>query len=156
MIVSHPKLRPTLMSISHNAQRGDRALPNAPFPTHRRLFTHSNAHCRPTATGLCGRRIAPDTNPNALPPHSAITHGVSLAFSGSLINENSSVTPEHLHLTANGKRGDSGCIQHLVSVSVFSTADTNELRKPRLPISANRCAPFEETATCKENLTEND
>ena len=101
MIVSHPKLRPTLMSISHNAQRGDRALPNAPFPTHRRLFTHSNAHCRPTATGLCGRRIAPDTNPNALPPHSAITHGVSLAFSGSLINENSSVTPEHLHLTAN-------------------------------------------------------
>ena len=42
-------------------------------------------------------------------------------------------------LTANiGKRGDSGCIQHPVSVSAFSSADTNELRNPRLPILANR------------------
>jgi len=39
-----------------------------------------------------------------------------------------------------GKRGDSGRIQHPISVSAFSLADTNELRKPRLPILANRCA----------------
>lgn len=45
-------------------------------------------------------------------------------------------------LTANiGKRGDSGCIQHPVSVSAFSSADTNELRNPRLPILANRWQP---------------
>ena len=42
-------------------------------------------------------------------------------------------------LTANiGKRGDSGRIQRSTSVSAFSTMDTNELRKPRLPILANR------------------
>jgi len=36
------------------------------------------------------------------------------------------------------KSFDSGCIQHLVSISAFSSADTNELRKPRLPILAKR------------------
>jgi hypothetical protein len=51
-------------------------------------------------------------------------------------------------LTANiGKRGDSGCIQHPVSVSAFSSADTNELRKPRLPILADRYAPCKKTVT---------
>jgi len=48
---------------------------------------------------------------------------------------------EILPTTANiGKRGDSGCIQHPVSVSAFSTADMNELRKPRQPILAKRLA----------------
>jgi len=43
------------------------------------------------------------------------------------------------HPTANiGKPGDSGYIQHLVSVSGFSSVDTNALRKPRLPILAKR------------------
>ena len=37
-----------------------------------------------------------------------------------------------------GKRGNSGCFQYHVSVSAFSTADRNALRKPRLPILAKR------------------
>jgi hypothetical protein len=43
--------------------------------------------------------------------------------------------------TANiGKRGEGGYIEHPDSVSSFSSTDTNELRKSRLPILANRCS----------------
>ena len=48
--------------------------------------------------------------------------------------------------TANiGKRGDSGCIKYLISVSAFSTVDNDALRKPRLPILANRYRAFKDS-----------
>ena len=47
-----------------------------------------------------------------------------------------------VHNTNIGKRGDSGCIKLPVFVSAFSTADTNELRNPRLPILAIRYGIF--------------
>ncbi len=44
-----------------------------------------------------------------------------------------------------GKRGDSGCIQHLVSVLAFSPVNKTALRKPRQSILTNRCASYGES-----------
>lgn len=48
----------------------------------------------------------------------------------------------HEWLTANiGKRGNSACMQRLLFVAAFLSVDKNALRKPRLPILANRETP---------------
>jgi hypothetical protein len=67
----------------------------------------------------------------------APTHGRQ--ESAANLKDNETDGNERQCTTANiGKRGDSGCIQHLVSVSAISAVDNDALRKPRQPILATR------------------
>jgi hypothetical protein len=105
LIISHPKHRPTLMSGSHNAQRGDRAMADAPsLLTGVDSRTHSHTSdprpaCHPAVfrTRCEFQRTIQPTMPSRT--------ALALWIPGCPFNNNMSLGAEkHLHLTSGLKQ----------------------------------------------------